>query len=337
MTKGNMVKGKGFEYAVLEALKALLGRNGAKAEVEVDVSEAYLTAKRCFDELNRDAQLDYMAAALAGVKVIQPLEPHLTVGEEGDPVVLRIQGDARGQQGDVRDVVCIRPSEGWELGISCKHNHEALKHPRITKDADFGANWIGVPVSRKFSEEIYRVLDVVEDWLGTKWSEHPDKLDAVYRPALEAYVSEIARLCHIDESAPPKLVKYFFGSDDFYKLIAKDIRGKGIAGRTKVMAFNMYGTLGRPAKGRRPFHPVRQIKMPTRLIEIRVKPRSKTTLLMTFDEGWSISMRLHSADSKVMRTGLKWDVQLLGMPNGLYEQEQPWLPPNGLVDAGAIQ
>ena len=117
-----------------------------------------------------------------------------------------------------------------------------------------------------------------------------------------------------------------FGIEDFYKVIAKDRRGPGLAGRTKVMAFDIRGTLGKAAKGKRPLLSVPQISLPTRLIEIRIKPNSDTTIEMTFDRGWVIHMRLHNADSDVKTTGLKWDVTLSGMPNGLYEQEQPWLP-----------
>lgn len=323
MVRDNTLKGKGFEYAVLEAFRNLLGEYGAK--VEVEISDAYRTAERSYAKLDNKAQLDYMAAAFAGVKIIEPLEPRLVVSEYEDPIVLSIQSDARGQQGDVRDIVCARSSEGWAIGVSCKHNHEALKHPRITRDADFGTTWIGTPSSAKFLEAIFKVVDTIEEWDGSRWRDHHDKHDVIYQPVLDAYVLEIGRLCSIDVDAPRKLVKYFFGTDDFYKLIAKDRRGEGVAGRTKVMAFNMYGTLGHSAKGKRSLHSIPQIKMPTRLIEVCIKPKSKTTLLMTFDEGWTISMRLHSADTKVKRTGLKWDVQLVGMPNGLYEQEQPWI------------
>ena len=323
MAKATTIKGKGFEFAVLEVLKTFL--NHTETSFKIEESKAYANAKKCFNELDIHAQEDYKAAAMAGVFIIKPFEPRLTNTEENEPLILRIQGDAQGQKGDVRDVICIRSNEGWEIGISCKHNHEALKHPRITSDADFGTHWIQTPSSEDFQKKIYNVMDIVETWLGSKWSSHPDKHEVIYKPILDAYTSEIRRLCDINKDTPSKLVKYFFGSDDFYKVIAKDRRGKGIAGSTEVVAFNMNGTLGQSAKERRSIRSIPRVKMPSRLIEACIKPGSHTTILMTFDEGWAISMRLHSADSKVSRTGLKWDVQLAGMPNGLYKQAQPWL------------
>ena len=38
--------------------------------------------------------------------------------------VISLQTDSKGQQGDVRDVLLT--GNGWEIGMSCKHNHEAV-------------------------------------------------------------------------------------------------------------------------------------------------------------------------------------------------------------------
>lgn len=245
--------------------------------------------------------------------MIRPLEPKLS--SHGSLLKLQIQTDSKGQKGDVRDVVCIRDEEGWEIGFSCKHNHEALKHPRITEGMDFSYDWGGIPCSEKFKQAISKALEPVNIWAenGDCWRHHSDVVhDLVYLPILEAFVDEIRRLCNIDESVPSKLLGYFFGVEDFYKIIAKDKRRNGTPGTTKVMAFNINGTLGQASSGVRPLHSVKRIKMPS------------TTILITFDENWSVSMRLHNADSKVKRTGLKWDVQLKGMPADMYQQEQPW-------------
>ena len=320
MATSGVLAGKGFEFAVLDAFRDALARDGV--HVTVCDTAAYKTAASAFAALTGDVQADYKAAALAAFKVIAPLEPHLSTGSAA--LVLRIQDDGQGQKGDVRDVVCIRSAEGWEVGISCKHNHEALKHPRVTRAADFGAAWVGVPCSQTFCDAIARVMDVVEAWEGTAWREHPDKLEAVYRPVLEAYAAEVARLCNTSADVPARLVGYFFGVQDFYKVIAKDKRARGSAGMTKVMAFNLGGTLGQAAAGKRPLHKVRQIALPSRLIEVTMKKGSRTTLLLTFSDGWAISMRLHSADTLVKKTGLKWDVQLQGLPPEMLVQSQPW-------------
>lgn len=73
---------------------------------------------------------------------------------------------------------------------------------------------------------------------------------------------------------------------------------------------------------------IRTLHYPTRLVDIRFKQsadtQSKTTISIIFDGGWQIDMRLHNADSKVKITGLKFDVQLAGQPNDIYQQQRSW-------------
>lgn len=77
------------------------------------------------------------------------LEPRLIYPVKGlkDIIDLEIQPDKKGKYGDVRDVLALRillKSEniGWEIGISCKHNHKAVKHPRISPRINIGAQWL---------------------------------------------------------------------------------------------------------------------------------------------------------------------------------------------------
>lgn len=99
--------------------------------------------------------------------------------------------------------------------------------------------------------------------------------------------------------------------------------------QTKVTAFNMNGTLNNPSIGTVPIYKVKKIHYPTRLVDIRFKKErngqdSKTTISLIFDSGWQINMRLHNADTKVKMTGLKFDVQLAGQPNDIYQQQRSW-------------
>ncbi len=329
MAKSNNIKGKAFEYAVLSCLKESLDEGGANATV--DVSNAFKKARDSFEGMSETAKADYISAAACGIEMIKLLEPCLNA--QNETFKLQIQADARGQEGDVRDVVCIRGDAAWEIGFSCKHNHEALKHPRVTNDMDFGSDWVGVPCSSEFKRAVSAALAPVEEWAenGDSWCQHDDVHELVYLPIIQAFVSEIQRLCDLDPSIPGKLLGYFFGIEDFYKIIANDRRSKGMPGATKVMAFNLGGTLGTACGSVKSIRPVRRLKMPSKLFDIRIKDGTKTTLVMTFDENWVISMRLHNADKKVKRTGLKWDVQLKGMPSDMYQQEQPWSCEYGVV------
>lgn len=90
----------------------------------------------------------------------------------------------------------------------------------------------------------------------------------------------------------------------------------------KIEAFSMHSSLGKKAGGVEPSVTIEKLTMPTKLIDTKLK--AKTTLLLQFDEGWSISMRLHNKDKEVKTTSLAWDVSLKNFPKSIYTEELSW-------------
>ncbi len=341
MPSSQSVKGKAFEYACLQSVVKLLEEKGVSYQVEE--TRDYFKALTSFESLSQEEKESFEKAAITGSKQIFKLEPHLEYVTEDTPLIVRLSADAeaKGANGDVRDVVFIRKAMEWEVGISCKHNHEALRHPRLTNPsarkknatetslsesiADFGTNWLGYPCSNEYFSKMTVVMQKIADKVGMPWKEaFPELHDDIYVPILSIIRDEIIRLCNENADAPQKLISYFFGSKDFYKVISLENTMS-----TKIMAFNMHKTLGMAYKNHKPQTPISQTPLPTRLIEIRFKENrtgeiSKTTLELVMDYGWTISMRLHSADSAIKTTGLKFDVQLVGNPNKIYQQQRAW-------------
>ena len=315
----NTINGKAFEFVCLRAVQEQLQEE--KKAVELNSSAAYQTASKAFLKLSDDEKSRYWAAAQTAVKLLFPLEPRISNGN--GTIVLSIAADAiaQGPDGDVRDVLMIRVTDKWEIGISCKHNHAALKHPRITEKKDFGTDWVGIPCSQEFINDMDKVINPLKN-LGesnVKWRDVADKQDLYYVPILQAYVNEIIRLCKNHEEVPEKLLSYFFGSHDFYKVIMKES-----SQTTTIEGFNMHGTLNQPAGKIKAMTRVAKINMPTRLIEAGLKPKSKTTIILIFDHGWSIAMRLHNKDEIAKPTSLAWDVSLIGMPPETYKNTHSW-------------
>ena len=52
-------------------------------------------------------------------------------------------------------------------------------------------------------------------------------------------------------------------------------------------------------------------------------PGSNNTVEIVCDEGWALTMRIHNASSKV-EPSLKFDVQLVSLPNSIHAQVEPW-------------
>ena len=67
-----------------------------------------------------------------------------------DLLTLKIQTDNEGKVGDVRDIIIARSDIKWEIGLSIKHNHFAVKHSRLAKTLEFGAKRFGIPGSYYF-------------------------------------------------------------------------------------------------------------------------------------------------------------------------------------------
>ena len=319
MPASNTIRGKAFEYACLSAIRSTL--QGLGQTIAINTSSAYLTAENCYHSLSQAEQDALDAAAATAARMIFPLEPKLEY--EPGTLLLAINADAAaiGPAGDVRDVLCVRRENDWEIGISCKHNHAALKHPRVTEDKNFGRDWMGYPCSTEFIQEITPVIEPLQEMRENDvlWSQVPDKMNAYYVPIINAYKDEIVRICAAHPDAPEKLLAYFFGSHDFYKVISNERRKT-----TTVEGFNMHGSLGKPSGRVRPVTRVSVLHMPSRLIEASIKPRSKTTIILVFDGGWTVSMRLHNKDKRVSPTSLAWDVQLVGLPTGTYVNTQSW-------------
>ena len=69
---------------------------------------------------------------------------------------MKLQKDSEGEIGDVRDIIIVRRDIKWEIGLSIKHNHFAVKHSRLGKSLDFGERWFGVKCSEQYWEDIKR-------------------------------------------------------------------------------------------------------------------------------------------------------------------------------------
>lgn len=307
------INGKAFEYALLfefyERLKGL-------TEVAITKNEPYQTAKVFFDSFKEEEQGTFRLTASAAVNFLIDIEPRLSHGLKAqDILVLEIVSDQVGQSGDVRDVLMIRSLQKWTIGISAKNNHRAVKHSRLSMKIDFGKKWLNIPCSPSYFKEIAPVFTKLEvlrkQDKSTKWTSIENMHQVVYIPILDAFRKELLRL---DKAYPSviaqNLVQYLIGNQDFYKVI----KGKK---KVEIQAYNFNGTLNLPFKKIKPKAKLQKLKLPSRLIEIVYQTNSTTTLLVSLNEGWQISFRIHNASSRV-EPSLKFDINLVSAPYTLF-------------------
>lgn len=322
-------KGKAFEYACLSAFEDYL-KNYLSQSVIVEDNFAFQVAKQVFENLSSNEQVYMKKAGLAAAKIITDCEPHLVCKNHKSEIILTLQEDAAGQHGDVRDMLAIRildPETKWEIGVSCKHNHSAVKHSRLSHRLDFGKEWLDIPCSQQYFSEIQRVFSRIEEYKKEKrlWRniEKKEKEEEIYLLLLRAFIDELKRIAEKckdeEEPVPARLIRYLIGRHDFYKVISiKKIRN------TQVQAFNLNGSLNLPCCHNKPKIRIgAKLKLPTKFVHIGLKENSRNTAEVICNNGWTVSFRIHNASSKI-ESSLKFDIQLIGHPQELFSHFERW-------------
>lgn len=315
--------GNAFEYAVSYLLETGLKWifpeiQAAAASVMTIKDDRYDLVYKSFLQLPQQLQVEMINAAKAGLRGVLPFEPNLWNGSNQDPLLVKINPNL-GESGDVRDVLVFRGNEtkpDWVIGFSCKWNHDALKHSRLSEHIDFGKEWVGIHCSPDYWTEIQPIMDLINTYIGQNWEDFPNKQRDIYIPLLKAFINEIHRLNSRAPNLPALLAEYFLGKTDFYKIIGYS-RGRV----TQVQAYNLHGTLNCKYKNQVPRIKIQEYsgRLPTKIADIYIKQNRDNTIVIIMDEGWQFDLRIHNADRKVMKS-LKFDIRFTGNPIATYAE-----------------
>ncbi len=303
-------QGRAYEYAWCLALEQKLS---VFKKVIVDKQNGFNACYRAYESLEKSLQERYLASAKQGVLLLLDCEPLLSevIGSSQNEITLSLQKDKLGEIGDIRDILIY--FDRFCIGLSIKHNHDAVKHSRLSKDLDFGGKWLGVRVSQNYKDTIKPLFERLENAKkeGMLWRDFPNKEQEIYAPLLQAFKKEVLRIDENKENkVPQKMVEYLLGKYDFYKAILLEREQK-----TKLEAYHFNNTLNRSVKNK-PKRIIPLSKLPTRMIYFDFKPKSFNTLELVLNEGWSFSLRIHNASSKV-EPSLKFDIKLLSKPESV--------------------
>ncbi|MDE7153310.1 MAG: HaeIII family restriction endonuclease [Muribaculaceae bacterium] len=299
-------QGRAYEYACLKNLETQISKIRPCVLVE---NSSFNAAQRAWITLSAENKLTYVISSLAAVEQIFAMEPRITEHSD-DPVELLLQADQNGEAGDVRDILIIRQEINWEIGLSLKHNHFAVKHSRLSSRLDFGKSWYSIPCSETYWNAVNPVFKYLseEKLSGRKFADLPDKESDVYIPILKAFIDEISLQSKLHHEVPSRMVEYLLGKFDFYKIISIDKEEL-----TRVQGYNMHGTLNQPSNSRQAEIEVPIVSLPTRIVHIGFVPDKNNTVEIYMDGGWQFSFRIHNAATYV-EPSLKFDIQIVGMP-----------------------
>lgn len=314
--------GKAFEYANALALKEKV------SNVTIEDSPQLMTAKNAFFSLSNSQRDDMKKASLAAVNGIMKLEPTLSAPLD---FIVKLNTDSEGKKGDVRDVIIEHASSGWNVGLSCKHNHHAVKHSRLSSTIDFGKEWLSLPCSDSYFERIVPLFSELERMRAESkqkgspalWSDIQDKEGSFYVPVLDAFIDELKLLDYNNpQKVPQRLLHYLIGKHDFYKVIEED-KGRF----TRIEAVNLNGSLNNAFNDIKPRTKIPLLSLPSKIYHLDYKRKaqtvSKNTVELVCDKGWEISMRIHNASSRV-EPSLKFDVNLISLPSSIFSLSELW-------------
>lgn len=289
--------GKAFEYALAKRLAFELGSTVSGTPA--------LKAQKHYDNLSITDRNERDDVARDAVNFLLIRDQRLTSGQIDS---IRMQLDQSAVKGDVRDIV-ILTNHGQEIGVSAKNRNTAIRNSRLSPTIDFGQEWFESPCSDDYFTDITPVFEMLEPYESSRslWRELPDKSNGVYIPLLNAFMKETQRIfINGDSQTPTRMMRYMLGKHDYYKVYKDN-------GNVIVESFNMAGSLQWGSK----------LAMPTRLVDLSMKPKSVTTVNMIMDSGWQLSFRIHNATSRIERS-LKFDVQIVGQPPSLSRHEIPY-------------
>jgi len=287
--------GKAFEWAVASSLSELL-------DVPISDSPEANNCHASFQRISQGLRERFETAASKSAKHI--VEKEAAVLSTKPPQRIRIAGDSEGQRGDVRDVIV--KCEGGEFGISCKTNHDAFKHSRLSGQNDFVRSW---SLSEDGCSDDYwsrvrplfaELKRIKQDSGGSAlWSHQPNVPARFYWPVLDAFEAEILRLTGPDSSAASevsrRLISYIIGTNDFYKVICRPEH-------VEIQGFNMNGTLSVPTT-----------KYPDHVLGVDRLNGGQYSKTVRFNRGYTFNFRIHSASSRV-EPSLKFDVKAIALP-----------------------
>lgn len=316
MSEQSNNQGRAYEYICLTTLYDEIIK---LRSVEIEQNSAYIAASHAWSLISPLFQNVLIESAKSVVATIFDMEPMII--EPSDKILkMKIQTDNEGKDGDVRDIVISRRDVQWEIGLSIKHNHFAVKHSRLAKSLDFGQKWFNMSCSDKYWSDVKPIFDylkILKD-KNCNWSDLPNKENAVYIPLLQAFIDEIMRSNELNSEVPKKMVEYLLGEFDFYKVISIDKRRI-----TQIQTYNLHGNLNKASKILMPKIEVPIAYLPTRIVSLDFKPNSTNTVELYMDSGWQFSFRIHNASTKV-ETSLKFDIQIVGMPSTIISINCSW-------------
>jgi len=281
MTRSNE-KGRAFEYILVKTLEESLSSEKIKVIFTERTKKDNIRDKKHFENLEESQKRDFSLASNASLKWMKENNWFINAKE----IVIDRLPDREGVNSNVADITLkIGTPEKIEIKeISLKHNHNALKHPRLPRLPD--------------------QCGITDESIKQKWVKDHNNI-------WEDFFKKAGKLCpNATKFSVLKAKDNKFIEQNLYKpLITQVIKFLNENGKNEscVKSFFKFIT------NKLDFYTIKNepeqilikkfvnITAPNSFKIIYPYNNRLTTFLIEFDNGWNVSLRLHTASKEFFR------------------------------------
>ena len=278
--------GRALEYIITKTMQTRF-----HAVLSVQTQSAQSRDEDKFHQLPCDLSQDFLDASLRLVSILQ------SWGYQLDGCNLERLPDSAAEAGDVTDIrIFLR--DGRTINLSIKNNHHALKHqrpPSLMQQLGFDKNTNQdleyrqglLRIYADFHREAKQLLPTAVNFRDLDAISSGFIADTLYRPVC-AYVARVLTSYMNIELCCQNFFSFLVGNINYTKVILS-------RGRLEIEEYNA-------------------IQRPRRCCVSHTSTRP-SYLILSFDNNWTLSLRLHTAASAISDLpSLKFDTQAIAAP-----------------------
>lgn len=269
--------GRAFEYIVVSEIRRSLSAH--QIQITARALQAQQKDQQKYLDLPTASQRKYQKAA---ERIFDWLEREFSISSRVLSIDRLSDDDAR--RGDVTDIRITTSSR--QINLSIKHNHKALKHQRPASTTQH----CGYPA--KSSEDLQfreNYKAIIETFKGVSRNIHYFReldegviLNYLYVPICDLVAQSINELC-LQAVHSNHLFTFLVGKTDFYKIIFNEQQNE-----LRIQSFS------KPS-----------------FVNSVIAQSVQSYVYLNFSNSWKVSMRLHTASSRIANNpSLKFDTQL---------------------------
>jgi len=276
--------GRALEYVIVKEIL----KSSINVKCDNKTLDAQSRDKAKYETLSENLKTKYIKSAK---KILEWLKGSYGI-KDSDTIIIRRISDDEAKKGNVTDIEVNFISN--KINFSIKHNHSALKHQRpsaLTQQCGFPKKSIEDKSYREYYKSICfnfvvaarKLISNAKLFDELKLAEESFIDDNLYYPTCALVCGKI-NLWGKNPFNTTSFFSFIVGMTNYYKIIVRE-------NSIEILKFN-------------------DVALPT---QMTATLKDKSYVLVKFNNSWEISMRIHTASSRIIGVSQKFDTQPVKM------------------------